>query len=97
MAIFGAHLFKKGQKRASQIMKMILRDVSVSIKFDQFFYLKKNIFAKWILKVPIFTQKLGHVWRKKNVYIFLKFKKKIFIFFSFQTYLSNECKIIMLG
>jgi hypothetical protein len=66
MAIFGAHLFKKGQKRASQIMKMILRDVSVSIKFDQFFDLKKNIFAKWILKVPIFTQKLGHVWHKKN-------------------------------
>jgi hypothetical protein len=42
-------------------MKLIERDVSVSKKLDQFFDLRGSFFAKWILKIPIFTQKLGHV------------------------------------
>jgi hypothetical protein len=78
-------------------MKLFERDVSVSKKFDQFFDLRGSFFAKWIFKIPIFTQKLGHVWHKNNCYIFTKFFE-IFVFsFSFKTYLSNECKIIMLG
>jgi hypothetical protein len=40
IAFFGLHLFKKGQKWASQIMILIERDVSVFKKFYKFFDLK---------------------------------------------------------
>jgi hypothetical protein len=78
-------------------MKLIERDVSVSKKFDQFFDLRGSFFAKWIFKIPIFTQKLGHVWHIKNCYIFMEIFSSFFLFFSSKLYLSNECKIIMLG
>ncbi len=79
IAFFGSHLFKKGQKWASQIMILIERDVSVSKKFDKFFDLKKSFFAKWILKITIFTQKLGHFWHNQKWYMFMEF----FLFWTF--------------
>ena len=70
IAFFGSHLFKKGQKWASQIMILIERDVSVSKKFDKFFDLKKSFFCKMDFKNHNFHTKIGSfLAQSKMIYV----------------------------